>query len=77
MIDSDTYTVARSWEAGEAGCGRLIVGLKAQVAQMQAGELLRVTARDTGAPADLPAWCRMTGHALVSAEHPVYVIKKK
>jgi hypothetical protein len=25
----------------------------------------------------LPAWCRMTGHILVSADHPVYVIQRK
>jgi tRNA 2-thiouridine synthesizing protein A len=25
-----------------------------------------VTALDAGAPADIPAWCGMTGHALVA-----------
>jgi hypothetical protein len=24
----------------------------------------------------MPAWCRMTGHTLVSQQHPVYLIKK-
>jgi len=44
---------------------------------MQPGEALEVIARDPGAPTDLPAWCRMTGHTLVAAEHPRYVIRKK
>jgi tRNA 2-thiouridine synthesizing protein A len=72
-----TREIAKFWDAGEAGCGQLIVGLKRHLEQMSAGELLRVTARDAGAPVDLPAWCRMTGHALVSSDHPVYVLEKK
>jgi tRNA 2-thiouridine synthesizing protein A len=45
--------------------------------QMKPGEQLEVIARSPGAPADLPAWCRMTGHTLISADHPVYVIQRK
>ncbi len=26
------------------------------------GQVLRLVALDPGAPADIPAWCRMTGH---------------
>jgi tRNA 2-thiouridine synthesizing protein A len=77
MTDIDTLEITRHWQAGETGCGQLIVGLKRQIGQMQAGDLLKVTALDAGAPADLPAWCRMTGHALVSADHPNYVLKVK
>lgn len=72
-----TRDFAKSWDAGETGCGQLIVGLKRQLEQVPAGGLLRVTALDAGASADLPAWCRMTGHALVSADHPVYVLRRK
>jgi len=36
-----------------------------------------VIAHDLGAPADIPAWCRLTGHTLVSQEHPVYRIRRK
>ncbi len=77
MTARDALEIARHWEAGETGCGQLIVGLKREIGQIQAGELLQVTALDAGAPADLPAWCRMTGHALVSANHPTDVLKKK
>lgn len=67
----------RHWHAADAGCGRLTMGLKRQVDQMQAGELLHVTASDAGARADLPAWCRITGHVLIFASHPDYVLRKK
>ena len=72
-----TLEIASKWEAGETGCGVLIVGLKREIHRIQAGELLRVTALDAGAAADLPAWCRLTGHTLVAADHPTYVLKKK
>jgi tRNA 2-thiouridine synthesizing protein A len=44
---------------------------------MKPGEELEVVAQSPGAPTDLPAWCRMTGHTLVSAQHPVYVIQRR
>ena len=65
------------WNAGDAGCGSPIIGLKRHVAQIKPGEVLEVMARNEGAPADIPSWCRVTGHALVSAQHPVYVLRKK
>ena len=73
----DTLDIARRWDAGQSGCGVLIVGLKRELHRIQAGELLRVTALDAGAAADLPAWCRLTGHRLLAANHPTYVLEKK
>lgn len=77
MTNEIARAVAKLWDAGETGCGVLIVGLKREIAKIEAGELLQVTALDAGAPADLPAWCRMTGHTLVEANHPTYVLRKK
>ena len=65
------------WNAGDAGCGSLIVGLKRQLERIEPGQLLRVTANSAGAPADVPAWCRVTGHTLVEADHPTYVLRRK
>ena len=65
------------WDAGDMGCGDLVLELRARVEVLVPGRILRLTARDAGAPADIPAWCRMTGHALVSAQHPIYVIRRK
>jgi hypothetical protein len=38
-----TLEIARQWEAGENGCGVLIVGLKREIHRIRAGELLQVT----------------------------------
>jgi tRNA 2-thiouridine synthesizing protein A len=59
------------------GCGQLVFELRSRVNRLQPGSRLEIVARDPGAPLDLPAWCRMTGHELVSADHPVYVIQRK
>jgi tRNA 2-thiouridine synthesizing protein A len=64
------------WDAGDLGCGELVLELRMRMARLAPGQVLRLIARDPGAPADLPAWCRLTGHTLVSGEHPVYVIRR-
>jgi len=65
------------WDAGEMGCGQLVFELRRRMQELKAGDMLEVIAQSAGAPVDLPAWCRMTGHTLVSADHPVYVIRRK
>ena len=65
------------WDAGDLGCGELVLELRTRLSVMRPGQVLRLTARDLGAPQDLPAWCRMTGHTLVSQQHPVYLIRKE
>jgi len=64
------------WDAGEAGCSKLIMGLRQRLQQLATDETLEVTARDPGAPIDLWVWCRMTGNCLVSEAHPVYLIRR-
>ncbi len=70
-------TSDHEWDAGDMGCGQLVLELRARVERLRPGEVFTLVARDPGAPADLPAWCRMTGHTLVSGQHPVYVIRRK
>ncbi len=65
------------WDAGELACGELVLELKRRLDGMRPGQVLKLIALDAGAPADLPAWCRLTGHTLVSATHPVYYIRRK
>ena len=65
------------WDAGEMGCGELLLMLKLRMRTLAAGAILRVIARDLAAPEEMPAWCRLTGHALVSAAHPVYDIRRR
>ena len=70
-------SVAAQWDAGELGCGELVLELRFRLSALGPGELFRLVALDPGAPADIPAWCRMTGHTLVTTEHPVYLIQRK
>ena len=65
------------WDAGDMGCGDLVMELRMRLLAMVPGQVLRLVARDPGAPEDLPAWCRLTGHALLAAGHPVYWIRRK
>lgn len=72
MISHDS-----EWDAGEMGCGELVVELRARLRALPAGATLRLRALDPGAPADIPAWCSLTGNALVSAAPPFYWIQRK
>jgi tRNA 2-thiouridine synthesizing protein A len=67
----------KSWEAKDLGCGQLVFELARQLETVEPGELLEVITDEPGAVADLPAWCRMTGHTLVSADAPVFVIRRR
>lgn len=66
------------WDAGHLGCGDLVLALRQRV-RAAPGQVFKVTAQDAGAPADIPAWCGMTGHALVAhdpATHAFWVRAK-
>lgn len=66
------------WNAGELGCGELVLELRRRV-RAEPGKVFKVIARDAGAPADLPAWCGMTGHQLLSHDprEQAYFIRAK
>ncbi len=70
-------TADAEWNAGDLGCGDLVLELRQRMEKLRHGQVLRLVALDLGAPADIPAWCRMTGHSLVGHEHPVYLIRRK
>jgi tRNA 2-thiouridine synthesizing protein A len=65
------------WDAGELGCGELVLELRLRLETLPPGKLFHLVARDPGAPEDLPAWCRLIGHTLVRAEPPNYWIQRK
>ena len=69
--------VRERWDAGDTGCGQLIFELRQRLNRLSPGDCLEIIARDAGAPVDLPAWCRMTGHRLLEADHPVYRIERR
>ncbi len=70
-------SVDAEWDAGDLGCGDLVLQLMTRMTAMAPGQVLRLVAHDAGAPADIPAWCRMTGHTLVNHQPPVYLIRRK
>lgn len=63
------------WDAGDRGCGELALELKLRLRRLEEGARFLLTTTDRGAPADLPAWCRLTGHSLVAARPPEYLIE--
>ncbi len=54
------------------GCGELLVELKLRFRELPDGTIFELVSRDPGSVEDLPAWSRMTGHALVREAHPHY-----
>ena len=74
---ADVPAVADEWDAGPMGCGELVMALRMRMASLPPGGVLRIRATDPAAPEDLPAWCRLTGHALVAMDHPTYLIRRK
>jgi len=63
-----TLSYHAAWDAGNIGCGELVLKLKLRMRQLESGQILRLTARDLGARADIPSWCRMTGHLLLHTD---------
>lgn len=64
------------WDAGDMGCGELVMALRLRLRDMP-GRVLKLVATDAGAPEDIPAWCRMTRHELVHAEGPAFWIRAR
>ncbi|MBL9079189.1 MAG: sulfurtransferase TusA family protein [Planctomycetes bacterium] len=64
-------------DAGDLGCGDLVLELKFRLGAMAPGAVLEVRATDPAAPIDLPAWCGLVGHTLLHACHPHYWIRRR
>lgn len=74
---SDLPEPADRWDAGDAACGELALALRNRVRRLAPGDCIELITKDPGAPEDVPAWCRLTGHVLLSADHPIYLIARK
>lgn len=66
-----------TYDAGHTGCGELVMYLRIRMKELQPDAILHLIAHDPGAPEDLPAWCRMTGHELIEANHPNYWLRRR
>lgn len=49
-------------------CPMPIVKMAKAIKQIEKGQILQMLATDPGAPADVEAWARQTGHELVASE---------
>lgn len=72
-----------SWDAGAMGCGELVIDLKLRLDALPAGTVFELVCDDPGAEEDIPAFCRMTGHALLAREaapgsgRPLFRIRRR
>ena len=68
------------YDFGEMSCGDLLIALLKAMRPLPPGALVEVRALDPGAPVDIPAWCRMVGHELLSRasgpDNVHYLIRK-
>lgn len=46
------------FDAGDVGCGELVMNLRIKFQGLAGGDILRLIATDSGAPEDIPAWFR-------------------
>ncbi len=49
-------------------CPMPVIRVQDAIAKLAAGDLLHVSCTDPGALHDVPAWCRVHGHRVVTAE---------
>jgi tRNA 2-thiouridine synthesizing protein A len=75
MKDKHETTEVR-FDGGDTGCGELLLDLLLFMRRQPAGTTVEVRALDPGAPLEIPAWCRLTGHELLTHDHPLYSIRK-
>jgi len=48
-------------------CPMPVIRTQDKIAELQAGDTLEVMCTDPGALNDIPAWCRINGHEVVSS----------
>ena len=48
-------------------CPMPVIRTQDKVLELQAGDTLEVTCTDPGALNDIPAWCRINGHEIMSS----------
>lgn len=68
--------------ASGLACLNLTPDIKRAISPMQANEILKVTNDDPASRVGIPAWCRLTGHTLLTVEElnekeTLFYIKKK
>ena len=67
--DGQAIAVSAVCDGGDQGCGGGLLLLMLQaMKRLEPGAVLEVRSTDPGVRKDLPAWCRMTGNALLAEQ---------
>ena len=64
-------------DVGDTLCGELALMLRKELKALPPGAVVQVVAHDPAAPQDLPAWCELTGHAMVHVDPPSFWIRRR
>jgi len=57
-------------DGGHLDCGGgLLIAIKRAMSRVAVGGVLEIRSLEPSVGADLPAWCRLSGHTLMGAEH--------
>jgi TusA-related sulfurtransferase len=66
------------YDAGDTGCAYgPLDDIARMIRQLSSGQTLEVRATDPSVAVDLPAWCRLTGHQLVTQQEDRYLLRRK
>ncbi|MDM7915840.1 MAG: sulfurtransferase TusA family protein [Candidatus Eisenbacteria bacterium] len=63
------------FDGRDTGCGEILIDLRIHFRPLPPGARVAILARDPGAPVEMRAWCRVTGHELLDARHPFYLVR--
>jgi tRNA 2-thiouridine synthesizing protein A len=74
---SEEIAYDAEWDAGDLGCGDLVLELRGRLRALEPGQVLRLRATDPGAAADIPAWCGLTKNPLCGAAPPYFWISRR
>ncbi len=66
ILDTDTIQYQKDLDARGLNCPLPILKAKKALAEMATGEVLRITATDTGSVRDFQAFAKQTGNALLA-----------
>ena len=61
--------VDQTLDATNLICPMPVIRTQEQVSTLTSGQVLEVVCTDPGALVDIPAWCRIHGHKLLSVEN--------
>lgn len=73
----EEWVCAAKYDAEDKACGDLIFDLRFFFQSLDPGTRVCVRALDPAAHIDLAAWCRQTGHKLLEARPPFYLIQRR